>query len=400
MAKSNQSEKKNGNVELRSISNISEYKSKKCSVDNESSAFQQVMSQMNIADKLAFGHEFSNLWDEGSKNGSCLTVFICEIDFFESYHENYGEQGTSFMLLVIGLALKNICEQYNCFLAHYKNDSFAILMLEQSDFKAADIAEQLCKAVEQTRTEHKYSKVSDIVTLSVGVSSNYPISMKMLLKKTNSVLEISKSTGRNTVTTDLSSPPVSNTSKQIQQTTFQQSEISPESQRLPLKSRMLAIEINGRRTFQNNFTTLWQRSLNEGELVSMLICKIDHFQAYVDYYGEPLSENLLLTVGHILKQVYTEIGGVVYHAGGQKFITLIKGGNATSALRAVNCVHKLIAEQEIEHLGGTDVSSVTLSSGLSSIFPDDANSMKMLMNQVDEALKKSIYNGRNQTSVI
>ncbi|WP_413698481.1 diguanylate cyclase domain-containing protein [Psychromonas sp. KJ10-10] len=57
-----------------------------------------------------------------------MSVLICEIDYFDNYKEHYGQQGSAFMLLVIGLALKNTCEKFGCYLAHYRGDEFAILI--------------------------------------------------------------------------------------------------------------------------------------------------------------------------------------------------------------------------------------------------------------------------------
>ncbi|GLS91487.1 hypothetical protein GCM10007916_25560 [Psychromonas marina] len=384
-------------VELNDhISDISRYKNKNVT---EKSAFQEVMSQIDISDRHAFDHQYKQLWCKGAVQGSCLSVFICEIDFFEAYRENYGEQSASFMLLVVAVALKGVCERNNCFLAHYENASFAILMIDANDLNAADIAEQLRQAVEQTGTEHKYSSVSDVVTLSIGVSSNYPISMQTLFDKTNAILKVSKSNGRNKVSTDLSDSSVAITSQKVVPSLRETHSTSKISTHIPLKQSMLAINVNGRRTFQHDFTKLWQQSLDEGELISLLICKVDFFSDYVECYGEQSGENLLLTVANTLNHLYKNIGGAVYHAGGQKFIALFKGSNATTGLRVANALHELIASSSIEHKTSSISDFITISAGLSCLIPDKSNSMKILMNQVDIALNKAVQDGRNQTSV-
>jgi len=371
------------------ISDIARYKNKK-------SPFQEVMSQMNIADKLDFEKKCTQLWHEGSEKGNCLSIFICEIDFFEAYRDNYGEQSASFMLLVVGVALKGICEQNECFLAHFNHGCFAILMLDINDRKAIEIAEQFRQVVEQSATEHKYSQVSDIVTLSVGLSSSYPVSMGGLIAKTAQELETAKSTGRNKV--NLCFP--ENLNSNIDTTKQSVAKPPQQANAVDFKQSMLAINVNGRRTFQHDFTNLWQQSLDEQVLVSMLICKVDFFQGYIEHYGDQHSETLLLTVAQALNQVFKNIGGSVYHAGGHKFIALVKGGSTADRLRDAESLHMSLASASIEHKSSSIADVATLSAGLSCLFPDETNSMKILMTKVDQALNKAVQEGRNQTSII
>jgi diguanylate cyclase (GGDEF)-like protein len=370
------------------ISDITRYKNKK-------SPFQEVMSQMNIEDKFAFEKKCSQLWHEGGEKGSCLSIFFCEIDFFEAYRANYGEQSASFTLIVVGVALKEICEKNGCFLAHFNDGCFAILMLDVNDAKAIEIAEQFRQAVEHSATEHKYSQVSDIVTLSVGLSSSYPVSMGKLIAKTAHGLETAKSTGCNKVS--LCIPASLNSNLETKKESVNPSQ---QTNAVDFKQSMLAINVNGRRTFQHDFTNLWQQSLDEQLLISMLICKVDCFQNYIEDYGEQSSETLLLTVAEFLNQTFKKIGGSVYHAGGHKFIALVKGGNTADRLKDAESLHMALASASIEHKSSSIADSVTLSAGLSCLFPNETNSMKILMKNVDQALNRAIHEGRNQTSII
>lgn len=171
--------------------------------DSSTAAFKQVMSQMNIADRSAFDQQFEQQWEEASDENELLSVLICEIDFFKEYHENYGQQGASFMILVVALALKNTCEKHGCFLAHYDKEEFAILIKGGDQNAILEIADSLRTAVEDSNTEHKFSKISKIVTLSIGISSLHPNSMQMLMKSTDKALLNAKNSGRNQVSGSL-----------------------------------------------------------------------------------------------------------------------------------------------------------------------------------------------------
>ncbi|TEW56114.1 GGDEF domain-containing protein [Psychromonas sp. RZ22] len=188
---------------------------------SESSAFEQVMQQMNIADRKSFDKKYTQLWNEASDENELLTLMICEIDFFKAYVDNYGHQGASFMLLVIALALKTTCEEHDCYLGRYRGDEFGILIKGGDIETANEIAEKLRFAVEKSRTEHKFSSVSNIVTLSIGVSSFYPTSMQVVMKQASRALTNAKLAGRNQVsghldTTLESSSSISNSQQEAE----------------------------------------------------------------------------------------------------------------------------------------------------------------------------------------
>jgi GGDEF domain-containing protein len=85
----------------------------------------------------------------------------------------------------------------------------------------------------------------------------------------------------------------------------------------------------------------------------------------------------------------------------------LKGGNTSKALRVADRLHKLLAESGTAHKNSKVSDLITLSAGLSSIFPGDSTSMsrgdsqsmKLLMANVDEALNAAVEAGQNQTIV-
>lgn len=406
----------------KDVVDIAKYKS---SEDSEVSAFEQVMSQMNIADRSAFDEKFAQLWQESSDENKLLSVMICEIDFFKAYNENYGHQGASFMLLVIGLALKKTCEEQGCFLARYENEEFAILMKGGNEEKALAVAESLRKAVESSKTEHKYSSVSSIVTLSIGVSSVYPNSMDILMSEADSALHEAKTTGRNKVSGNFPhknessllnhileneqsvQKVVAKKDKDIVKEAKSKKSDDTETQKAPVsntqsddfKKILLDMNVADRSSFHENFVKLWDDCTKEKELLSMLMCEVDFFKAYTDNYGSAASEDVLLIVASALQSICAEHDCFVAHVEGEKFIVLAKGGNATNALKIAQSLHKSVKESETEN-SHSDVSDiVTMSIGLSSLFPSDLNSMKSLMIETNTALHAAITSGRNQISV-
>ena len=93
------------------------------------------------------------------------------------------------------------------------------------------------------------------------------------------------------------------------------------------------------------------------------------------------------------------MGSFAARYGGEEFVVIIKGGNATKVFRAVEKLRETIKKTKIEHLHSDVSRYVTMSMGLSSIFPSDLNTMKMLVAEADEALYDAKMSGRDQISV-
>jgi len=387
-----------GNLDSKDIVDIAKYKQAE---DAEKSAFDQVMSQMNIVDRSAFDKKYTQLWQEASNENALLSVFLCEIDFFKAYNDNYGQQGASFMLLVVGLALKNICEKYGCFLAHYQKEEFGILLKGADETKVLEIAEGLRQAVAASRTEHKFSSVSSIVTLSIGVSSLYPTSMKVMMRKVDGALQQAKISGRNQICGDFPYK-TENSASEATVATEEKKEaenISDNIEESHFKQFLLDMEVADRTAFNKDIGKLWQECCDEEELLSMIICGFDCFQPFIEHYGQQAREDALLIIACCLQQACEKYGGFIYHLEGGTFIVLLKGGNATQALRIAEQMHQFVAEAHTEHNASEVSDIITVSIGLSSTLPSHLNSIAMLKDESKSAFNKAINAGRNQTSV-
>jgi len=157
--------------------------------------------------------------------------------------------------------------------------------------------------------------------------------------------------------------------------------------------------IANRRSFDENFSRLWHEAQNEQEMLSIVMCDIDYFKPYNDNYGHQMGDEALKLVATALNSAADNMGCFVARYGGEEFVIIIKGGNATKVLRAVEKFHEAVNHTKIEHLYSDVSRHITISMGLSSIFPSDLNTMKMLIAEADSALYDAKMSGRNQISV-
>jgi diguanylate cyclase (GGDEF)-like protein/PAS domain S-box-containing protein len=157
--------------------------------------------------------------------------------------------------------------------------------------------------------------------------------------------------------------------------------------------------IANRRSFDERFTKLWQECKYEREMLSIVMCDIDYFKPYNDNYGHQKGDEALKIIASALQSVTLEIGGFVARYGGEEFVIIIKGGNVTKVFRGVEKIHAAINETKVEHLYSDVSQYITVSMGLSSIFPSELNTMNMLVAEADAALYDAKISGRDQISV-
>ena len=78
---------------------------------------------------------------------------------------------------------------------------------------------------------------------------------------------------------------------------------------------------------------------------------------------------------------------------------LMKGGNATKAFKAAESLRVALKELNLAHPHSTVSDIITMSMGLSSIYPSDSNNMKILMAKANDALSDAKLAGQAQLSV-
>ena len=157
--------------------------------------------------------------------------------------------------------------------------------------------------------------------------------------------------------------------------------------------------IANRRAFDVHFEKLWHEAQNEREMLSIVMCDIDFFKPYNDNYGHPMGDEALKVIALALDVAAKEMGCFAARYGGEEFVVIIKGGNATKVFRAVEKLHDAINQTKVEHLYSDVGRFVTMSMGLSSIFPSDLNSMKILVAEADAALYDAKMSGRDQICI-
>ena len=127
-----------------------------------------------IANRKLFDETLKQAWNTAKKDNSSLALLMMDVDDFKSYNDNYGHQKGDECLIKLSNIFKELAFKPLDLAARYGGDEFAVILAESSLIRAKKVAEEIKKEAKKLNLKHKYSKVSDYVSLSIGVALAKP----------------------------------------------------------------------------------------------------------------------------------------------------------------------------------------------------------------------------------
>ncbi|XWK86581.1 MAG: diguanylate cyclase [Phormidium sp.] len=107
-------------------------------------------------------------------NSNCLSLIMCDVDYFKPYNDNYGHLAGDFCLQEVAKAIRETVNRPADLVARYGGEEFAVILPNTSAEMAFDIAERIRTKVKGLQIAHCKSPIAQYVTLSLGVSSMVP----------------------------------------------------------------------------------------------------------------------------------------------------------------------------------------------------------------------------------
>ncbi|KEJ04318.1 diguanylate cyclase [Clostridium botulinum A2B7 92] len=132
----------------------------------------------------------------------------------------------------------------------------------------------------------------------------------------------------------------------------------------------------------------------KNEALSMIFIDIDYFKHYNDLYGHQKGDQVLKTIGEILKN-NTRKEDIVARYGGEEFAVLLPN---TSEQDAINIAEKIRRKIEYTYFEGEENQpngNLTVSMGIS-VYPYKAKSDMELIKSADDALYRAKFFNKNR----
>jgi diguanylate cyclase (GGDEF)-like protein len=155
----------------------------------------------DIPNRRKFDAIITEEWTKAKENKSNISIIIFDIDFFKQYNDNYGHINGDNCLIDISNELSSSLIK-NYFAARYGGDEFVIILPDTELEEAISYGENFRYNVENLDICHEFSKIKDIVTITLGVSCVIPsdgITITEFIRQADDALYEAKNNGRNQV---------------------------------------------------------------------------------------------------------------------------------------------------------------------------------------------------------
>ena len=144
-----------------------------------------------------------------------------------------------------------------------------------------------------------------------------------------------------------------------------------------------------------------QREINRtqrfGKPFSIIMFDIDHFKNYNDINGHPKGDALLKKMALLIEK-HTRKTDTVARYGGEEFFIIMPGLEKKEAVSIAQKIQQLVENSRFYNQKKQPTGSLTISLGVAT-FPQDADNLKNLVENVDQALYKAKRGGRNRVVV-
>jgi diguanylate cyclase (GGDEF)-like protein len=151
-----------------------------------------------IANRRRFDRYIDYLWDKSLKENETLSLLLMDIDHFKLYNDNYGHSEGDECLKQVANILANSIRPTDK-VARYGGEEFVVLLPNTNREQALVVVNRILSNIRSKAILHEYSKVADIVTMSIGLSCNQPrqSSYKSLIEDADTALYKVKESTRN-----------------------------------------------------------------------------------------------------------------------------------------------------------------------------------------------------------
>ncbi|MAT64874.1 MAG: diguanylate cyclase response regulator [Gammaproteobacteria bacterium] len=161
-----------------------------------------------IANRRQFDKQLEKEWQLALRNCSGLALVMIDIDYFKLYNDTHGHQLGDDCLKAVARELARVVHRPSDLVARYGGEEFGVILPNTDEEGAMQVAEKMQQVIHELNIEHEASKVSDRITLSIGMATASPRGGQPgdLLKQADAALYEAKSQGRNRIVVKSDTP--------------------------------------------------------------------------------------------------------------------------------------------------------------------------------------------------
>lgn len=136
------------------------------------------------------------------RTGEPLSLIMIDIDYFKNYNDTYGHLEGDNCLKLVSTSIRKKVTRTTDIVARYGGEEFVVVLPMTNETGALKIAENIRQEVENLNLPNSSSKISDVLTISLGVTT----ALRMIAESPNQIIHLAddalykaKENGRNRV---------------------------------------------------------------------------------------------------------------------------------------------------------------------------------------------------------
>lgn len=141
-------------------------------------------------------------WERAERSEEPLSVVFVDIDFFKLYNDTYGHLQGDKALIRVATVLRKHMRRSSDIAARYGGEEFVLLLPNTPSTGAQVVANNIMRAVDALKIEHKTSTVSEFLSLSIGVATwtqEENMTVNKLIAQADAAVYQAKAEGRHAI---------------------------------------------------------------------------------------------------------------------------------------------------------------------------------------------------------
>ena len=158
--------------------------------------------------------------------------------------------------------------------------------------------------------------------------------------------------------------------------------------------------IANRRFFDRYLTRQVNVARRQKRMLAMVLCDVDHFKKYNDYYGHQAGDECLKQVAAALRSCCRRPADIVARYGGEEFALILPDTELVGAIRIAETARAAVAKLNIRHERSSAGPIVSISGGIAVMHPKMGTTAVDLIAIADQQLFQAKHDGRNRMAAV
>lgn len=169
-------------------------------VNQDLEALVNIDGLTQIANRRRFDQHLKQEWNRLLREQQFLSLILFDVDEFKRYNDCYGHQEGDDCLRKLAQVARRMVQRPADLVARYGGEEFGVILPNTDMAGGRAIAEKIRLSIQALDIRHECSRVANVVTVSVGVTSQIPTSSQtidVLMAQADQALYNAKRRGRN-----------------------------------------------------------------------------------------------------------------------------------------------------------------------------------------------------------